>query len=244
MRRKSRIGGRHASGRHAVIRIQHVISIFPGDSQQPVVPGVVLGGAFWPATGLSGKPLPVRIQYVRQNTPVNHGSSAVLRITPEQLCAQYATRVARFASMAAGNDADADDIAQDALLKAIGALDRYDPQRGSLDAWLFRIVANTARDTGRRARVRDMFARVFPQPAPSADPEAAAIERSTASEVYLAIARLNARDRELLALRFGSELSTSEVGTIVGLGAESARRAIGRALERLRVVLSKGVDDE
>jgi RNA polymerase sigma-70 factor (ECF subfamily) len=168
----------------------------------------------------------------------------VSRITPEQLCAQYATKVARFASMAAGNSADADDIAQDALLKAIAALERYDPERGSFEAWLWRIVANTARDAGRRARVRALFAERFARPEPADDPEAAAIEQATTSEIYVAMARLGARDREVLALRFGSELSTSEVGAIVGLSAESARRAIGRALERLRAALPKGVGDE
>jgi RNA polymerase sigma-70 factor (ECF subfamily) len=165
----------------------------------------------------------------------------VPRITPEQLCAQYATRVARFASLAAGNDADADDIAQDALLKAVAALDRFDPRRGSLDAWLWRIVANTARDAGRRARVRALFTERLAREAPVTGIEDAAIERATSSEVYAAMARLRPRDRELLALRFGSDLSTGEVGAIAGLSAESARRAIGRALERLRAALSGGM---
>jgi RNA polymerase sigma-70 factor (ECF subfamily) len=92
--------------------------------------------------------------------------------------------------------------------------------------------------------VRRLLAERFARPEPAGDPEAAAIERATTSEIYLAIARLSARDRELLALRFGSELSTNEVGAIVGLSAESARRAIGRALERLRAVLPKEVGDE
>jgi RNA polymerase sigma-70 factor (ECF subfamily) len=165
----------------------------------------------------------------------------VSRVTPEQLCAAYATKVARFASLAAGNDADADDIAQDALLKAVGALDRFDPRRGSMDAWLWRIVANTARDATRRARVRALFAETLAQDPVPTNVEDSAIERATASEVYAAMARLGPRDRELLALRFGSDLSTAEVGAIVGLSAESARRAIGRALDRLRAALSGGV---
>lgn len=163
------------------------------------------------------------------------------RVTPEQLCARYATKVARFASLAAGDDSDADDIAQESLIKAIATLPRFDPERGSLDAWLWRIVTNTARDSMRRARVRALFAERFARDMPSTDPEDTAIERATSAEVYAAMARLNARDRELLALRFGSDLSTSEVGDVVGLSAESARRAIGRALERLRVKLSGGV---
>jgi RNA polymerase sigma-70 factor (ECF subfamily) len=170
----------------------------------------------------------------------DYGSTSVSRITPEQLCAEYATKVARFASLAAGTDGDADDIAQDALIKAIAALDRFDPERGSLDAWLWRIVANTARDSMRRAHVRAAFAERFASDLPFTDPEVAAIDRATSAEIYAAMARLNARDRELLALRFGSDLSTAEVGGVVGLSAESARRAIGRALDRLRAKLAGG----
>jgi RNA polymerase sigma-70 factor (ECF subfamily) len=166
---------------------------------------------------------------------------AVTRITPEQLCALYAAKVARFASIVAGNDADPDDIAQDALLKAIRALGRYDPSRGSLDAWLWRIVANTARDALRRRRLETLVRFPLSHEASALDVEEVALERATTAEIYDAIARLSPRDRELLALRFGSDLSTAEVGLNVGLSAESARRAIGRALDRLRVLLNGGV---
>jgi RNA polymerase sigma-70 factor (ECF subfamily) len=164
----------------------------------------------------------------------------VARVTPEELCARYAARVARFASITAGSDADAEDVAQDALLKAIAALDRYDPARGSMDAWLWRIVANTARDATRRARLRALLPqRLIPAARPM-DIESLAIERVTTAEIYYAIGRLSPRDRELLALRFTSDLTTAEVGQLVGLSAESARRAIGRALERLRALLVGG----
>ncbi len=162
-------------------------------------------------------------------------------MTPEELCASYATKVARFASIAAGRDADADDVAQDALLKAIAALGRYDPARGSMDAWLWRIVVNTARDATRRARLRALLPGRLTPGAHSLDIESIAIERLTSAEIYRAIERLPPRDRERLALRFASDLTTAEVGRIVGLTAESARRAIGRALERLRAILVGGV---
>jgi RNA polymerase sigma-70 factor (ECF subfamily) len=163
------------------------------------------------------------------------------RMTPEELCARYAEKVARFASMAAGADADADDIAQDALLKAIRALHTYDPARGSYDAWLWRIVVNTARDATRRARVRALVQERLGRDLPATNVEDSAIDRASAAEVYAAIAGLAPRDRELLALRFGSDLTTAEVGTLVGLSAESARRAIGRALERARAQMPGGV---
>ncbi len=116
-------------------------------------------------------------------------------MTPEQFCAQYAVKVARFASFAAGRDADPDDIAQDALLKALHARDRYDPARGPMDAWLWRIVVNTARDAMRGARLRALLPQRLAPEEPTADVEDTAIERVTSSELYAAIARLSGRPR-------------------------------------------------
>ena len=78
-------------------------------------------------------------------------------MTPEMLCALYADKVCRFAVVVAGRDRDPEDIAQDALLKAITRLDRFDPARGSMEGWLWRIVANTAKDAMRRAHLRALL---------------------------------------------------------------------------------------
>ncbi len=50
--------------------------------------------------------------------------------------------------------ADPDDVAQDAMVAAITHLDRFDPSRGSMEAWLWRIVLNRGRDAG-RVRLRN-----------------------------------------------------------------------------------------
>lgn len=163
-------------------------------------------------------------------------------MTPDRLCELYAERVCRFAAVAAGRDADPEEIAQDSLLKAIRSLHRYDPTRGPLDAWLWRIVRNTARDATRRARIRLLLADRLGRGIPEVSVEDLAVERASVAEVYAAASRLSPRDRELIALRFGSDLPTAEVGALVGLSAESARRAIGRALKRLRALLIGGVE--
>ena len=167
---------------------------------------------------------------------------SIAAVTPEELCALYAARVCRFAAVVAGRDGDPDDIAQDALLKAITRLDRFDPRRGSMEGWLWRIVANTAKDATRKARLRALLTeRVGRRESGVINLEDVAVERLAAGELLAAIARLSPRDRQLLGLRFVADLDTASVGQIVGLSAESARRAIGRALERLRVLVSGGM---
>ena len=177
------------------------------------------------------------------DTSVLLGSRAsIAPVTPEELCALYAERVCGYAAVVAGRDGDPDDIAQDALLKAITKLDQFDPRRGSMEGWLWRIVANTAKDATRRARLRALLTERLGRREPVViDLEDVAIERLSARELLEAMARLSPRDRELLGLRFVADLDTESVGEIVGLSAESARRAVGRALARLRGVLDGGV---
>ena len=72
----------------------------------------------------------------------------------EELCERYAHRIYRFAAMVARGDVEAEDLAHDALIKAIRGLALYDSTRGSVEAWLRRIVVNAARDAGLTARRR------------------------------------------------------------------------------------------
>lgn len=162
-------------------------------------------------------------------------------ISPEDFCRRYAAQVSRFAAFVA-QPSDAEDIAQDALIKALRNLDRFDAKRGTMDGWLWRIVVNTARDAQRRAWTRAALPERLGSPA-AISAEDIAIERLSAAEVLGRLHRLPARDRELIALRFGADLDTAAVGEAVGLSGESARRAVGRALERLRALL-KEVDHE
>src|SRR5258708_37840148 len=73
-----------------------------------------------------------------------------------ELCEAHAGVVYRFARMVSVGDSDAEDLAHDALVKAIRAYERFDPQRGDASAWLWRIVVNTARDRNRIATRRHL----------------------------------------------------------------------------------------
>src|ERR1700687_1589380 len=86
---------------------------------------------------------------------------AAAGLTAEELCRRYAPSVCRFAAMIARSSPDADDLAQDALLRAVRAIRRYDPARGTPEAWLWRIVVNAARDSARRRdRARNLIERL------------------------------------------------------------------------------------
>ena len=82
--------------------------------------------------------------------PANAPGQAFL--TVDELCRLYARRIYKFAQLISKDSADAEDLAQDALERAIKGLQTFDPARGEVEGWLWRIVVNAARDAGRIAR--------------------------------------------------------------------------------------------
>ena len=162
-------------------------------------------------------------------------SSGLRQLTPEELCELHGADVCRFAAHFARRSEDADDIAQQALLNAIRGLDTYDSRRGDLRGWLWRIVANTARDAARRERTRHLLIdRVIGMLRTAPLPEEAIERRANDIDLFQSIGRLRARDRVLIAMRFGAGLSTAEIGEAMGLSPGAAQRALRRALDQLK----------
>jgi RNA polymerase sigma factor (sigma-70 family) len=116
----------------------------------------------------------------------------------------------------------AEDVTAAAFERAYRRRDAFDERRGSPRAWLFGIVRHAALDELRRRK------RVATLP----DDMAEATARRAA--VRAALARLSARDRELIALRFYAGLSNSELASVVGVSATNAGTLVHRAMTKLR----------
>jgi RNA polymerase sigma factor (sigma-70 family) len=133
------------------------------------------------------------------------------RLDADRLCRLYADQVYRFAAMVSNRDSDAEDLAQDALERAIRAIDRYDSLRGTVDAWLWRIVVNTARDRGRVEQrnwmLLERISALLPRQSLDADQmtDSALLD----DDLLDALRRLPRRARALIALRFGADLPPS-----------------------------------
>jgi RNA polymerase sigma factor (sigma-70 family) len=160
-------------------------------------------------------------------------------LTAEELCRRYAPSVCRFAAMIARSSHDADDLAQEALLRAVRSLRSYDSAKGTPEAWLWRIVVNAARDSAqRRERARGLLERLaFVAPLESESVETTVLANLRDADLHAQLRLLPHRDRMLIALRYGAGLDTAEVGAAVRMSPDSTGKAIRRALARLRARL-------
>ena len=134
-----------------------------------------------------------------------------------------------------GAGADADDVVQDAFVKAYAALPRFRAD-GEFRAWLLTIVRNETRNVfrsrGRRA-AREELAQLDPESF-TLDPEAQALTAVRRDELLARVRALPAELREVVACRYLLELSEAETATALQLPAGTVKSRLHRALAILR----------
>lgn len=138
--------------------------------------------------------------------------------------------------------ADAEDVVQDALVKAYTRLDQFRPG-ATFRPWVLAIVANEARNrrrgSGRRAAV---VLRVAAQrTAPGVDPSTVAADRDASHQLVQAVASLREGEREVVALRYFADLSEAETAAALGCPVGTVKSRLHRALSRLRAELGEEV---
>lgn len=122
----------------------------------------------------------------------------------------------------------AEDATMAAFERAYRRRRRFDRRRGSARAWLFAIARNAALDElRRRGRSAQLLGDVEDPVGPDDDPARRAAVRA-------ALSRLDARERELVALKFYAGLSNAEIGEVVGTSETNAGTRLHRVVAKLR----------
>lgn len=164
-----------------------------------------------------------------------------------QLVRQYQELAFRTAFLIAGNSADAEDAAQEAIVKAYYALDRFRPE-AAFRPWLLQIVANTARNrrraAGRRAQLALRASSASSSTGADQSPEAAAVAEEQRRELLAHVNQLHEDDRLAIACRYFLELSEAESATAMGCAPGTVKSRLSRALERLRRRVNASADAE
>jgi RNA polymerase sigma-70 factor (ECF subfamily) len=130
--------------------------------------------------------------------------------------------------------ADAEDVAQDAFVKAFYALDRFRPG-APFRPWLLRIVGNEARSRVRaRGRQERAVARLaLVRGTEAASPEDSAIALDRRRRLVNALNDLPERDRIVLACRYLAEMSEAETAAALDCALGTVKSRTARALARL-----------
>ena len=144
----------------------------------------------------------------------------------------------RLAYLFLGDATEAEDVGQEAFVRAYRALDRFDATR-PFRPWLLSIVTNLARNR-RRSLGRYLAAwRRLVQTTSDCAPAAYEPETWRAQALWQAVRRLSQQDQEIIYLRYYLELPESETASTLGVAPGTVKSRLHRALARLRSVAER-----
>jgi RNA polymerase sigma-70 factor (ECF subfamily) len=144
-----------------------------------------------------------------------------------------------------GSVEDAEDVVQNAFLKAYKQLSRFEA-RADFKTWLHRITVNCAIDLIRSRRHRevaqdldDLESVSVPAPANGSlpGPERLLLSAEVRDRLHEGMAQLTASERAAFTLRHVEGMSIREVASAMGLKTEAAKNSIFRAVRKMRLAL-------
>jgi RNA polymerase sigma factor (sigma-70 family) len=166
----------------------------------------------------------------------------------EQLYAEHAQGLFAFLRYRTGDTALAEDLLSDTCERALRARRPFDPRKGSVKTWLYAIALNCLNDHARRrAGEGRALESVAAGPDISSTVDFEEVDELVDHELdgvanhdplNAGLATLNAEERQAVSLRYGAELTVSEIAKLTGERATTVEGRIYRALSKLRDALA------
>lgn len=151
----------------------------------------------------------------------------------EQLYDEHAQALFGFLAYRTGDRALAEDLLADTFEKALRARRRFDPRKGSTKTWLYSIALNTLRDQMRRRAAAERAGEQLGAPGAEEGSDASdAVARR--DELSRALATLSEEEREVVALRYGADLTVPEIAKLKNEKLTTIEGRVYRALRKLR----------
>ena len=168
----------------------------------------------------------------RQQRAWVRGAQGGSAVDLEALFREHWTRAYRAAYLVVHDAASAEDIAQEAFLAALRALDRFDRRR-PFGPWLHRIVVNRAIDWTRARNLRgEVFSETLLEVAAPAV-EAPAGRGPYADATIAALAELSPEHRAVIVLRYLLEYTPGEIAALLELPRGTVNSRLRRGLDQL-----------
>lgn len=164
---------------------------------------------------------------------------------------RYSRRVFGLLLRLTGDRDAAEDLLQETFLRVVRMIGEYE-HVGRFEAWLFRIAANLARDRARKHGRRGPTASLDDCPTtpgplvsdgPASDPSRELEQTEAGARLTTALEQLNDAEREIILLRYYSDLSFREIAELLEIPLGTALARAHRALKRLRDDLGAAAEE-
>jgi len=148
----------------------------------------------------------------------------------------------RVAFRISGNEAEAEEIVQEAFLRGYQQLGSFQ-QRSSFGTWIYRIAVNCALNRISKPEIdadyrhgdeNDPEQKTVQVPTQQADPERVLLNREMSAARESAMLRLTPTEKSAFVLRHLEDRSTTEIAEVLGIAPNAAKQAVFRAVQKLR----------
>jgi RNA polymerase sigma-70 factor, ECF subfamily len=154
----------------------------------------------------------------------------------ERLYEEHAQPLFGFIAYRTGDRALAEDLLADTFERALRARKRFDRRKAGEKTWLYTIALNLLRDSARRSKTEARALERIPRERSGAPDGLTAVEHR--DEIQRALRVLSDEEREVIALRFGGDLTVPEIAKLLKQPLPRIEGRVYRALRKLRVELA------
>jgi RNA polymerase sigma factor (sigma-70 family) len=153
-----------------------------------------------------------------------------------ELYEQYLPKVFRYVNYRISDVAMAEDITSAVFEKALTKFQSYNSKKAGFSTWIFAIARNTLIDHYRVNRRGQNVPLETALSVSTGDdsPEEELVKNEESRELQQCISRLSPHEREIIALKFGAEMTNRQIASTVGLSESNIGTILFRAIRKLR----------
>ncbi len=157
----------------------------------------------------------------------------------ERTYAEHAEALLRFVTFRVGDRELAKDIVADTFERVLRSRSRFDPRKASEKTWIYGIALNLVRDHVRRENVAARTLERTGTPVGAGSTHEMPDLVADRDEVRQALMVLSGEEREVVALRFGADLTAPEIAKLIDERVSTVEGRLYRGLKKLRLELGE-----
>jgi RNA polymerase sigma-70 factor (ECF subfamily) len=160
----------------------------------------------------------------------------------EAVFQDYRKMVFKTAYLMTGSKEEAEDVLQEVFVSVWRSRKTFNPKKGKLSTWIYRITVN--RCLSRRRRKKPALLPLedknidLPYTKPTKQPEEILVTRLEYERLVKAMNALDSKHRSVLVLRYFNDLSYDEIAQVIGIPLGTVKSRISQALKSLRAQMS------
>lgn len=158
-----------------------------------------------------------------------------------QVFEDYHKKVYSYFYYRINDKAISEDLTSQVFEKVIQNRESYDPAKAPIEVWLFTITRNCFNNYVREKKRHSFVAldNIIEMISLKKSPEEKVLEGERNYSLHQALKRLNERERNVIALKFGAQLNNREIAKIVNLTESNVGSIVYRCMKKLRNELEK-----